>query len=69
MDYAFEYVMAKGIELESTYPYKGVDTKCTYNASAVAFKNTKYTNVAKNNEVALATAVAQQPISIAVEAD
>jgi len=69
MDNAFKYVMAKGIELESTYPYKGVDTKCTYNASAVAFKNSNYKNVAPNNEVALATAVAGQPVSIAIEAD
>jgi len=69
MDYAFEYVQAKGIELESVYPYKGVDTKCTYNTSSVVFKNTGYKNVAKNNEVALATAVAVQPVSIAIEAD
>jgi len=35
MDYAFKYVMAKGIELESTYPYKAVDGTCKYNSSAV----------------------------------
>jgi len=69
MDYAFKYVEAKGIELESQYPYTAQDGKCTYNAADVKFKNTAYTNVAKNNEVALATAVAQQPVSIAIEAD
>jgi len=69
MDYAFKYVEAKGIELESQYPYKAVDGKCQYNAADVKFKNTGYTDVTKNNEVALATAVAQQPVSVAVEAD
>jgi len=58
MDYAFKYVMAKGIELEATYPYTAADGKCKYNAADVKFKNTNYQNVAKNNEVALATAVA-----------
>jgi len=33
MDNAFKYVAAKGIELESTYPYKGVDGKCKYSKS------------------------------------
>jgi len=46
MDYAFEYVEANGIELESTYPYTAQDGTCAYNASATVFKNTAYTNVA-----------------------
>jgi len=58
MDYAFKYVMAKGIELESQYPYTAADGKCKYAAADVKFKNTGYTDVTKNNEVALATAVA-----------
>jgi len=33
MDYAFKYVQAKGIELEATYPYKGVDGTCKYSAA------------------------------------
>jgi len=45
MDYAFEYVEAYGIELEATYPYTAEDGTCAYNASAVAFKATGYTNV------------------------
>jgi len=59
-----------GSELESTYPYKAVDTKCTYNAADVKFTNTGgYLNVTKNNEVALATAVVAAPTSICIEAD
>jgi len=69
MDNAFKYVEAKGIELEATYPYTAVDGTCKYSASQVKFTNTGYQNVAQNNEVALATAVAVQPVSVAVEAD
>jgi len=68
--WALEYTQAEGIELESVYPYVGVDQTCAYAAGSVVFTNTGgYTNVTKNNEVALATAVVQQPISICVEAD
>jgi len=69
MDYAFKYVEAKGIELEAQYPYTAADGKCKYVQADTKFKNTGYTDVTKNNEVALATAVAQQPVSVAVEAD
>jgi len=67
--WALQYTAAKGIELESTYPYTGTDGTCAYAASKVAYKNSGFTNVTKNNEVDLATAVVQQPISICVEAD
>jgi len=69
MDYAFEYVEANGIELESTYPYTAVDGTCEYSKASVVFTNTGYTDVTANNQVALATAVAQQPVSVAIEAD
>jgi C1A family cysteine protease len=67
--WALEYTAAEGIELESQYPYKAVDTKCTYNAADVKFKNQGYANVTVNNEVAMATALVSQPISVCVEAD
>jgi len=69
MDNAFEYVEAKGIELESTYPYTAVTGTCKYAAAQVQFYNTGYTNVTPKNEVALQTAVVAQPVSIAIEAD
>lgn len=69
MDYAFEYVAAKGIELESTYPYTAEDGTCQYVASKTVYKNKAYTDVKTNSPVALETAIAQQPVSVAVEAD
>jgi len=45
MDYAFKYVEANGIELESVYPYTAVDGTCMYNKSSVVFTNTGYTDV------------------------
>jgi cathepsin L len=69
MDDAFNYVQAKGIELESVYPYTAQDGSCRYDASKVQFKNTGHTDVPQNNPTQLQAAVAQQPISIAIEAD
>jgi cathepsin L len=69
MDDAFKYVAAKGIELESTYPYKGVDETCRYKESDTKFKNTGFHDVAANNEPQLTAAIANQPVSVAIEAD
>jgi len=69
MDQAFQYVMSQGIELESTYPYTAQDGNCQYSASQVKFKNTGFKDVTANSESQLQAAVAQQPISIAIEAD
>jgi C1A family cysteine protease len=68
--WALGYTQKFGVELESVYPYKAVDTKCTYDASKVMFNNTGgFINVTKNNEIALATAVVAAPTSICIEAD
>lgn len=69
MDQAFQYVINNGgICSEATYPYNGVQSNCNTNCSRVA-KISSYVNVAPNNTAALMTAVAQQPVSVAVEAD
>jgi len=68
MDDAFQYVIKNnGICSESSYPYKGVDGSCT-SCTAVS-KIASYVDVAQDNENALKAAVAQQPVSVAVEAD
>lgn len=70
MDNAFKYIMANGITTESNYPYVARQQSCnTGAASQVAARITGYQNVAANNMNSLMAAVAQQPTSVAVEAD
>jgi C1A family cysteine protease len=67
MDYAFEYAKAHAMCSETAYPYTGVDGTCKTCTGTVTLSG--YTDVTKDNENALLTAVYQQPVSVAVEAD
>ena len=70
MDNAFKYIIANGIALESTYPYKAKTGSCNKSLAAqVAAKITSYKDVAPNSPTDLEAAIAQQPVSVAVEAD
>jgi len=67
MDDAFEYIIKnKGIGSESSYPYTGRDGKCKQVASVATVS--KYTDVKKNDETALMSAVNIEPVSVAVDA-
>ncbi|MCD9559052.1 Cysteine proteinase rd21a [Datura stramonium] len=70
MDYAFEFIINNGgIDTEKDYPYTGRDGKCDQlrkNARVVTIDG--YEDVPTNSEKALQKAVANQPVSIAVEA-
>ncbi len=66
MDHAFEYIVSNGICSEASYPYLAADGTC-HTCTTVA-KITSYVNVQPNNETALMAAVAQQPVSVAVQA-
>jgi len=72
MDQAFSYVISEnGLCTEKAYPYTATgpntcQTTCT-NSPTSAIK--AYSDITTNSEDALATAVAQQPVSIAIEAD
>ena len=68
MDDAFEYIIKNGgICAESNYSYTGTDGNCK-SCTPVA-KISSYVDVTPNNTEALMAAVAQQPVSVAVEAD
>merc|ERR1712093_332796 len=70
MDDGFKYIMAKGDTLESNYPYTGKTGTCQQSkTSPIAVKITGYSDVAASNEAQLQAAVAQQPVSVAIEAD
>lgn len=69
MDYAFEYIKSNGgITTEDNYPYEGTDGTCkAKNAAVTGASITGYEDVPENNEKALLQAVANHPVSVAVE--
>ena len=68
MDDAFQYIIKNGgICEESAYAYTGTDGTCSQ-CNPVA-KISSFVDVTPNNTQALMIAVAQQPVSVAVEAD
>ncbi|OMP03909.1 hypothetical protein COLO4_10122 [Corchorus olitorius] len=70
MDYAFEFIIKNGgIDTDEDYPYTGRDGRCDSvrkNAKVVSIDD--YEDVPVNDETALQTAVASQPVSVAIEA-
>jgi len=69
MDQAFQYIIANGgIDTEESYPYQGVDGTCAYKAANSGATISAYTDVTSGSETALATAVTQQPVSVAIDA-
>ena len=55
---------------ESSYPYTAADGTCVYNSTnAYQFNVASWTAVAADSVTALQTAVAQQPVSVTIEAD
>ena len=71
MDYAFQYIIDnKGLTLESAYPYTATGPNaCKAAGKPVAAKLSGFKDVPANSETALMTALVQQPVSVAVEAD
>jgi C1A family cysteine protease len=68
MDDAFKWIISnKGICSEDSYPYQGADGSCQSCTPAATISS--YVDVTQNNEDALKTAVAGQPVSVAIEAD
>nr|GMD84912.1 low-temperature-induced cysteine proteinase-like [Ipomoea batatas] len=70
MDYAFEFIIKNGgIDTEQDYPYTAKDGTCDQlkrTANAVSIDG--YEDVPGNDEKALQTAAANQPVSVAIEA-
>lgn len=68
MDDAFEYIIKnKGIGSEASYPYTARDGKCKQVSSVSTVS--KYTDVKKNDETGLMSAINLQPVSVAVDAE
>jgi KDEL-tailed cysteine endopeptidase len=71
MNNAFQYIIAnKGITTEANYPYVAASQYCdNVKAAKIASKISSYMNVSPNSQGSLMGGVAQQPVSVAVEAD
>lgn len=68
MDSAFRYIKRNGLTTEASYPYKEADGKCNARKAAnKAATITSYEDVPRNSEKALLKAVANQPVSVAIE--
>jgi KDEL-tailed cysteine endopeptidase len=69
MSAAFRYAEKTGLELESVYPYKGVDGTCQVQSTKELVKVTTYATVTPKSSSQLKAAIAQGPVSVAIEAD
>ncbi|RZC58814.1 hypothetical protein C5167_006118 [Papaver somniferum] len=75
MDYGFQFIIKNGgIDTEDDYPYKAKDNKCDVNRLVISWKNSHvvtidgFEDVPVNDEKALQKAVANQVVSVAIEA-
>ncbi|XP_028752648.1 senescence-specific cysteine protease SAG39-like [Neltuma alba] len=70
MDDAFKFIIKNnGITSEANYPYKGVDGTCNANEEANHVATIKgYEDVPANSEQAIQKVVANQPVSVAIDA-
>eukprot|EP00178_Gracilaria_changii_P010690 TRINITY_DN3104_c0_g1_i5.p2 TRINITY_DN3104_c0_g1~~TRINITY_DN3104_c0_g1_i5.p2 ORF type:complete len:318 (+),score=54.70 TRINITY_DN3104_c0_g1_i5:33-956(+) len=67
---AFDYAKNNGNEGETDYTYKAADGKCAFNSKMVRNHHTSdYAMVPQNDVAALKAAIAQGPVSVAIEAD
>uniref|UniRef100_A0A0D9W2N7 Peptidase C1A papain C-terminal domain-containing protein n=1 Tax=Leersia perrieri TaxID=77586 RepID=A0A0D9W2N7_9ORYZ len=67
MDDAFKFIIKNGgLTTESNYPYAAADGKCKGGSNSAATIKS-YEDVPANNEAALMKAVANQPVSVAVD--
>ncbi|KAI6673071.1 hypothetical protein NL676_000977 [Syzygium grande] len=69
MDSAFQFIEKHGLTTETNYPYVGTDGKCNVKSESnrvVIIKG--YEDVPANSEEALLKAVANQPVSVAIDA-
>ena len=70
MNMSFWYVKDEGITTEQKYPYRGVGGSCRYNASAdKAWTISDCTEVTVNSVKDLMAGIAQQPVSVAIQAN
>lgn len=68
MGFAFEYIRDHGITQEETYKYTGAEQQCQADDYEPVARISGYVDVPSNSTVQLKTALAQQPVSVAIDA-
>ena len=69
MDNAFSFAKTNSIHTEGSYPYTSTDGTCNLSGCQVGIPQggvVGYTDVSTDSEQAMMSAVAQQPVSIAI---
>lgn len=66
MDYAFGYIRNNGIAFEKDYRYRAVQGQCRTQGGSVRIRS--FTDVAAGNANAVAAALQNRPVSVAVDA-
>lgn len=70
MDSAFQYIIATGgLNTEEDYPYTATDGNCTANTTNLFASISGFVDVPSKNNIQLQAAVAQQPVSISIQAN
>jgi cathepsin L len=69
MDRAFKYLESNLAMTESSYPYKGKQGTCQYNAAKGVTKTTGYHDVTPKSSSALTSALGKGPVSVAIQAN
>lgn len=70
MDNAFSWAKSNGgVCTESAYPYTAAKGTCRTSCGTKYAKPISFTDVTKNSASALMSAIAKQPVSVAIEAD
>jgi len=70
MDSAFKYVISNhGVDTEESYRYTATGPNaCKFSAANIGATIASYTDIPRGNEAALQAAVAQRPVSVAIDA-
>lgn len=69
MDNAFEYALKNKIATESDYPYKAINGQCSSSTHTGVVQVTDYHDVPSSSVAQLKAAIAQGPVSVAIQAN
>ena len=69
MDLGFQYIIQNGLCRNASYPYVASDQECIKDQCSSVVNISNYGNLKPNDEINLRKGVAQQPVSVAIQAN